>query len=180
MTSEMTKFQQDLLASVREMRSGKAARITKVKLPPIAEARAKTGLSQLDFARLLGVSPRTLQDWEQGRRQPTGAAKTLLRVAISHPEILLSLPWMIFPASGAAAIQVINDSRSSFDQTSAAYLWNMEVSATVRTKVMLRHCRILCNGNRRGFTEGSGLVTPNAPMSGAGVRSTEASVPLAG
>ena len=91
MTSEMTKFQQDLLASVREMRSGKAARITKVKLPPIAEARAKTGLSQLDFARLLGVSPRTLQDWEQGRRQPTGAAKTLLRVAISHPEILLSL-----------------------------------------------------------------------------------------
>ena len=91
MTSEMTKFQQDLLASVREMGSGKAARITKIKLPQIAEARAKTGLSQLDFARLLGVSPRTLQDWEQGRRQPTGAAKTLLRVAISHPEILLSL-----------------------------------------------------------------------------------------
>ena len=91
MTSEMKKFQQDLLASVRQMRSGKAARITKVKLPPVAEARAKTGLSQQDFARLLGVSPRTLQDWEQGRRQPTGAAKTLLRVAISHPEILLSL-----------------------------------------------------------------------------------------
>ena len=91
MTSEMKKFQQDLLASVRQMRSGKAARVTKVKLPPVAEARAKTGLSQQDFARLLGVSPRTLQDWEQGRRQPTGAAKTLLRVAISHPEILLSL-----------------------------------------------------------------------------------------
>ena len=91
MTSEMKKFQQDLLASVRQMRSGKAARITKVKLPPVAEARAKTGLSQQDFARLLGVSPRTLQDWEQGRRQPTGAAKTLLRVAISHPEVLLSL-----------------------------------------------------------------------------------------
>ena len=91
MTSEMKKFQQDLLASVRQMRSGKAARITKVKLPPAVEARAKTGLSQQDFARLLGVSPRTLQDWEQGRRQPTGAAKTLLRVAISHPEVLLSL-----------------------------------------------------------------------------------------
>ena len=91
MTSEMKKFQQDLLASVRQMRSGKAARVTKVKLPPVAEARAKTGLSQQDFARLLGVSPRTLQDWEQGRRQPTGAAKTLLRVAMSHPEILLSL-----------------------------------------------------------------------------------------
>ena len=91
MTSEMKKFQEDLLASVRQMRSGKAARVTKVKLPPVAEARAKTGLSQQDFARLLGVSARTLQDWEQGRRQPTGAAKTLLRVAILHPEILLSL-----------------------------------------------------------------------------------------
>ena len=91
MTSEMKKLQQDLLAPVRQMRSGKAARVTKVKLLPVAEARAKTGLSQQDFARLLGVSPRTLQDWEQGRRQPTGAAKTLLRVAISHPEILLSL-----------------------------------------------------------------------------------------
>ena len=91
MTSEMKKFQEDLLASVRQMRSGKAARVTKVKLPPVAEARAKTGLSQQDFARLLGVSARTLQDWEQGRRQPTGAAKTLLRVAILHPEVLLSL-----------------------------------------------------------------------------------------
>ena len=91
MPSEMKKFQQDLLASVRQMRSGKAARITKVKLLPVAEARAKTGLSQQDFARLLGVSPRTLQDWEQGRRQPTGAAKTLLRVAASHPEVLLEL-----------------------------------------------------------------------------------------
>ena len=61
MTSEMKKFQEDLLASVRQMRSGKAARVTKVKLPPVAEARAKTGLSQQDFARLLGVSARTLR-----------------------------------------------------------------------------------------------------------------------
>ena len=91
MPSEMKKFQQDLLASVRQMRSGKATRVTKVKLLPVAEARAKTGLSQQDFARLLGVSPRTLQDWEQGRRHPTGAAKTLLRVAASHPEVLLEL-----------------------------------------------------------------------------------------
>lgn len=91
MPSEMKNFQQDLLASVRQMRSGKAARFTKVKLLPVAEARAKMGLSQQDFARLLGVSPRTLQDWEQGRRQPTGAAKTLLRVAASHPEVLLAL-----------------------------------------------------------------------------------------
>jgi putative transcriptional regulator len=49
------------------------------------------GLSQVRFAALLGVSPRTLQDWEQGRRQPTGAAKTLLRVAERHPEVLREL-----------------------------------------------------------------------------------------
>jgi DNA-binding transcriptional regulator YiaG len=56
-----------------------------------AEARASVGLSQQEFAILLGVSSRTLQDWEQGRREPTGAAKTLLRVAASHPEILRAL-----------------------------------------------------------------------------------------
>ncbi len=92
MPSEMQKFQQDLLESVRQMRKGHAARVTKVKLPAAAEARARVGLSQQDFARLLGVSTRTLQDWEQGRRQPTGAAKTLLRVAAAHPEVLLALP----------------------------------------------------------------------------------------
>jgi putative transcriptional regulator len=46
------------------------------------------GLSQLEFAELLGVSPRTLQDWEQGRREPTGAARMLLKVATKHPAIL--------------------------------------------------------------------------------------------
>ena len=92
MPSELEKFQADLLQSVKQMRSGQEARVTKVRLPAAAEARAKTGLSQQDFANLLGVSARTLQDWEQGRREPTGAAKTLLMVAASHPKILLSLP----------------------------------------------------------------------------------------
>ncbi len=73
------------------MKRGKAARVTKVPVPAAAEARSRMGLSQEDFARLLGVSARTLQDWEQGRREPTGAARTLLRVAVSHPEVLLSL-----------------------------------------------------------------------------------------
>ncbi len=91
MASEVEKFQQDLLTSVRQMRHGQAARVTKVKLPPAAEARARVGLSQHDFALLLGVSARTLQDWEQGRREPTGAAKMLLRVAVAHPEVLLEL-----------------------------------------------------------------------------------------
>ncbi len=91
MSSELNKFQQDLLASVRQMRQGKAAKVTKVKLPDAAVARAKAGLSQQDFALLLGVSPRTLQDWEQGRREPTGAARTLLRVAVANPKALLAL-----------------------------------------------------------------------------------------
>ena len=91
MPSELAKFQSDLLESVKQMRRGQAARVTKVKVPEAAEARARVGLSQQAFAILLGVSPRTLQDWEQGRREPTGAAKPLLRVAVAHPEILRAL-----------------------------------------------------------------------------------------
>ncbi len=91
MPSEMEAFKRDLLESVKQMRQGKAARVTRVKLPQAAEARSKIGLSQQEFAHLLGVSARTLQDWEQGRREPTGAARMLLRVAVTHPEILLEL-----------------------------------------------------------------------------------------
>ena len=92
MPSELEQFQADLLASVKQMRRGQAARVTAVKLSVAAQARAKTGLSQQAFATLIGVSARTLQDWEQGRRQPTGAAKTLLNVAATHPQILLDMP----------------------------------------------------------------------------------------
>jgi putative transcriptional regulator len=91
MDKEMEKFQQDLLKSVRQMKAGKAARTTQVALSPIAEARNRLGMSQSELATLMGVSPRTLQDWEQGRRKPTGAAQTLLRVAIAHPEALRDL-----------------------------------------------------------------------------------------
>jgi putative transcriptional regulator len=91
MPSERENYQADLLESVMQMRSGQTARVTKVKLPEAAEARASVGLSQQEFAILLGVSPRTLQDWEQGRRVPTGAAKTLLRIAVTHPEVLRAL-----------------------------------------------------------------------------------------
>ena len=91
MPSEIEKFQQDLLESVKQMRRGEAVRTTRVELPEAAQARAKTGLSQQAFAELLGVSSRTLQEWEQGRRSPTGAAKTLLRVAVADPEVLQEL-----------------------------------------------------------------------------------------
>lgn len=87
----MEQFQTDLQKSVREMKSGRAARTTRVGPTAAALARAKVGLSQNAFAALLGVSTRTLQDWEQGRRQPTGAAQTLLRVAELHPEALRDL-----------------------------------------------------------------------------------------
>jgi len=91
MANELEQFQEDLLDSVRQMKAGKAARVTQVPLSAAAEARAKVGVSQNAFAKLLGVSLRTLQDWEQGRRQPTGAAQTLLRVATQHPEALRDL-----------------------------------------------------------------------------------------
>lgn len=58
---------------------------------PVAAARAATGLSQKEFAKLMGVSVRTLQEWEQGRKIPSGAAATLLKVAARHPEVLQEL-----------------------------------------------------------------------------------------
>lgn len=77
-----------LLQSVREMKAGKAARVTRVELNEVAEARQVSGLSQSQFAEALGISRRTLQEWEQGRRAPTGAAQALIRIARRHPEVV--------------------------------------------------------------------------------------------
>ena len=77
----------ELLESVKQMKAGE----TKVVLSPAIEARERTGLSQSQFARLLGVSVRTLQGWEQGRKQPSGAARTLLTIARSNPKALLAV-----------------------------------------------------------------------------------------
>lgn len=78
----------ELLAAVREMKAGKVGRVHRVRVSAITEARFRTGLSRQKFAELLGVSPRTLQEWEQGRRQPSGAARSLLAIAVRRPEVL--------------------------------------------------------------------------------------------
>ena len=87
----------ELLESIHQMKAGKIGRVSvamrdgRVIDSPVAKARVISRLSQAQFATLLGVSVRTLQEWEQGRRSPSGAAKTLLRVAETHPEVLREL-----------------------------------------------------------------------------------------
>lgn len=77
-----------LLQSVREMKAAKAARVTKVETNEVVQARQSTGLSQAQFAEALSISKRTLQEWEQGRRSPSGAAQTLICIAKNHPEVV--------------------------------------------------------------------------------------------
>jgi len=91
MDKEMTQFCEDLLQSVQEMKANRRARVTQVATSPALKARVKTGLSQSQFAALLGVSVRTLQEWEQGRRNPSGAAKTLIAIGEKRPEVLREL-----------------------------------------------------------------------------------------
>ncbi len=77
----------EILEGLRQLKRGEVGRVT--TLPPVAETRARVGLSQSEFARLLGVSVRTLQEWEQGRRAPSGPARTLLIIAHKNPRALL-------------------------------------------------------------------------------------------
>jgi putative transcriptional regulator len=80
---------QEILDGLRELKRGEVGRV--VNVPSVAAIRERTGLSQAKFAALLGVSVRTLQEWEQGRRAPSGAARTLLLVAAKSPEALLAV-----------------------------------------------------------------------------------------
>jgi putative transcriptional regulator len=79
----------EILSGLRELKRGELGRV--VNVPDVGEVRARTGLSQAQFATLLGVSVRTLQDWEQGRRAPSGAARTLIMVANRNPRALLEV-----------------------------------------------------------------------------------------
>lgn len=79
----------EILEGMRELKRGRHGRIT--TLPPVGATRESLGFSQSQFARLLGVSVRTLQDWEQGRRAPSGAARTLILIASRNPKALLEV-----------------------------------------------------------------------------------------
>jgi len=79
----------EILEGIREIKDGVHGRVTNI--PSVSAVRERTGLSQARFAQLLGVSVRTLQEWEQGRRAPSGAARTLLLVAQKKPRALLEV-----------------------------------------------------------------------------------------
>lgn len=86
---------EELLASVEEMdaiHKGQKApsRVTQFPEPQVQAIREKTGLSQTRFAHLIGVSKRTLENWEQGHRHPTGPAKALLRIVEADPQRALN------------------------------------------------------------------------------------------
>lgn len=76
----------EILRGIREIKRGEHGRV--ITVPSVASVREGTGLSQSKFAQLLGVSVRTLQEWEQGRRAPSGAARTLLLIAAKNPSAL--------------------------------------------------------------------------------------------
>jgi putative transcriptional regulator len=76
----------EILEGIREIKRGEHGRV--INVPSISAIRESTGLSQSRFAQLLGVSVRTLQEWEQGRRAPSGAARTLLMIAAKNPRAL--------------------------------------------------------------------------------------------
>jgi putative transcriptional regulator len=81
----------ELLQGVREIKSGKGKKYSISKVEDIQSVREHMHLSQMAFAGLMGVSVRTIQEWEQGRRSPSGAAKVLLLIAANYPEVFFKL-----------------------------------------------------------------------------------------
>ena len=77
----------EILEGIRQLKRGDVCGV--ISVPSVSETRARVGLSQSEFARLLGVSVRTLQEWEQGRRAPSGPARMLLAIAHKNPKVLL-------------------------------------------------------------------------------------------
>lgn len=82
---------QEVLDGVREIKAGKGKRTNLEAKSYVVRVRLMSGLSQAQFAAALGVSKRTLEQWEQGRRKPSGAAKQLLKIVERHPEVLIEV-----------------------------------------------------------------------------------------
>ncbi|MDQ3685500.1 MAG: type II toxin-antitoxin system MqsA family antitoxin [Acidobacteriota bacterium] len=81
----------EVLEGVKEIKAGGGRRTQVQPTSQVVRVRLKSGLSQAQFAAALGVSKRTLEQWEQGRREPSGAAKQLLKIAERHPEVLIEV-----------------------------------------------------------------------------------------
>ena len=87
---------QEILDGIKEIKKFKSGetqlKIQEIKEPsPAKIIRTKLALTQSSFASLMGISVRTLQDWEQGRRTPQGPAKALLRIAENYPEVFTNI-----------------------------------------------------------------------------------------
>jgi putative transcriptional regulator len=81
----------ELLQGVQEIKAGSGKRYRISKVEDIQSIREHMHLSQMAFAGLMGVSVRTIQEWEQGRRSPSGAAQVLLKIAANYPEVFSKL-----------------------------------------------------------------------------------------
>ena len=79
----------EMLEGIHQLRRRETGRVH--HYPSVTAAREQVGLSQPEFARLLGVSVRILQEWEQGRRSPSGPARALLTIAYLNPKSLLEV-----------------------------------------------------------------------------------------
>ena len=86
--SKMSNEGAELLKAVQQMKKGKKGRVYSEEQLLAISARKSANLTQRQFAELLNVSIDAVQDCEQGRRSPRGAAKTLLKIAQTHPDIL--------------------------------------------------------------------------------------------
>ncbi|TNG92791.1 helix-turn-helix domain-containing protein [Pasteurellaceae bacterium USgator11] len=84
-------IRESLTEALLEAKKGKIGRLTHVPISPIAVTRQRSGLSQNKFAERLGISVNTLRSWEQGQRNPSGAAATLLNLLHKRPELVAEL-----------------------------------------------------------------------------------------
>lgn len=82
---------EEILEGIRQIKAGEIGRTYTTEQILAITARRSSKLTQVEFAQLLDVSVDAVRDWEQGRRSPRGAARTLLRVAMQHPEVLQQL-----------------------------------------------------------------------------------------